>query len=282
MSNETNLTDKIGSAKSLLTTFHSYEGDKLVSTSKNPSAETSRRFFLRTYIDPSVLDKFLKTCPWINKWAYCVHDKDLNEDGTPKTRHTHILLYTYSHKTASAIEKNFDRLDSETRAEGALAEKTHVEIMRSTVVAWRYLLHLDDADKHRYSDNERICNDVSWWITYERTDGLNDASNNVGLQMFNDRLNGATVLDMTTKYGKEWLYHQKQIDDNIRLHCNEVRYNATIPFDKQLLELILNSSNFNRQDIAIFNTVLAYVQRNCVETYGSPIDFYFREDKENA
>lgn len=295
------LTDTIGNATSLLNDFDKettesineskhtgikkrkyavYEDDKLSYTSESPCDATSRRFFIRTYIRPQVIDKFLKTCPWISKWSYCYHDKDKEPDGSLKVAHTHITLYTYSAKTASAIEKNFNRLDAQTRLEGAKPEKTHVEIMGNTTIAFRYLRHLDDPDKYQYTEEERISNDKEWWFKYERTDGLNDTSSNSGLAMFLDRLNGATVLEMTERYGRDWLFHQKQIDDNIRLHHAETCDNKSIPFDRNLLDLILNSSNFNRQDIAIFNTVLAYVQRNCIEHYGSPIDFYFKEDKE--
>lgn len=259
-----------------------YDGDKVAYTSESSADEYSRRFFIRTYIQPSVIDRFLKTCPWVHYWAYCYHDKDLDDRGEAKTPHTHITLYTYSRKTASAIEKNFDRLDAQTRSEGAQPEKTHVEIMRDTTIAWRYLRHLDDPDKYQYPENERICNDKGWWLQYERTDGLNDSSNNSGLAMFMDRLNGATCLEMTQRYGKDWLYHQKHIDDCIRLHLTETQGNKAIPFDQNLLDLILKASNFSRQDIAIFNTILSYVQRTCREEYGSSIDFYFREDKENA
>lgn len=300
------LTDKIGSVSSLLTEldkvtqpdatvsnnkskskrgsccdkFYVYDGDMVVGTTKSPAQETTRRFFLRTYIDVAIIDKYLKTCPWVDKWAYCLHDKDKNEKGELKARHTHIALYTYDRKTSSAIQKKFDRLDAQTRKEGAQPEKTEVEIMRDTCTAWRYLRHLDNPEKFQYSECERIANDKSWWNKYERTDGMNDTSRNLGLAMFTDRLNGATVLEMTERYGKEWLYHQKHIDENIRLHLCENRSNKSIPFDRQLLDLILNSSNFSRQDIAIFNTILGFVQRDCIEHYGSPIDLYFREDKE--
>lgn len=306
------LVNKIGNAKSLLTEFDKdtsstkdetantpkmklkrdpktryniYEDGKVVATTESSSAERTRRFFIRTYIDVKIIDKYLKTAPWVQYWGYCYHDKDVygsdsDKCGQPKTPHTHITLYTFSGKTSSAVQKIFDRLDAQTRKEGALPEKTEVEIMRDTCIAWRYLRHLDDPDKYQYPENERIANDKQWWFTYERTDGLNDSANNTGYQMFMERLNGATVQEMALKYGKEWLYHQKHIDDNIRLHLAETCDNKALPFDENLLSLILKSSNFSLKDIAIFKTILGYVQRTCKEEYGSPIDFYFREDKE--
>ena len=70
----------------------------------------SRKFCLRTYISPDKIEIFLRTSPWISHWCYTTHDKDVDDDGNTKISHTHILLYTYSQKTASAIKKNFPLL----------------------------------------------------------------------------------------------------------------------------------------------------------------------------
>lgn len=271
------LVDKIGNAKSLLENF-STESQPY----KKPSNVTSRRFFIRSYINPAILDSFLRTSAFIHHWSYCVHDKDVNDKGEPKTSHTHIALYTYSQKTSSAIEKIFNRLDVKTRIEGAQPEKTEVEIMADTTSAWRYLRHLDNPEKHQYTDSERVCDNGDWWSHYERTDGMNDSSDNRALAMFDDKLNGMNARDFYEKYGRDGMMNHARIKADVLTYRIETETAKGIPFDRQLLDVILSSSNFSRQDIAMFNTVLAYVQRSCTETYGSPIDFYFREDKENA
>ncbi len=256
-----------------------YEDGKLVATSSNPKSETSRRFNVRTYIKPEVVDRFLKTAPWVHYWAYCHHDKDVYDDSSPKEPHTHILIYTYHQKTASAIGKIFERLDAQTRSEGAKPEKTHVEIMRDTTGSWRYLRHLDNPEKHQYSEDERVANMKEWWFRYERSDGLNDASNNRALAMFDDRRNGLNPHDFIERYGRDGLMFLNRIDDAIVKHRVETESNVNIPFDRSLLDLILNASNFSRQDIATFNAILNYVQKSCVESYGSALDIYLKEIK---
>lgn len=286
------LSDSIGNATSLLKevqtkqpksekTFYIYEDGKTVSTSKNPKDERSRRFSIRTYIRVEVLDRFLKTCPYIQEWAYCCHDKDTNEDGTPKQAHTHVLLYTISAKTASALQKNFDRLDKANPSPSGLPEATHVEIMRDTCGSWRYLRHLDDPEKFQYTEDERVSNHKEWWFTYERTDGLNDCSNNTALRMFDDILAGLSTREMIMKYGKDYAFHIKSMERCVELHRIETQSNYAIPFDRNLLNVILSSSNYKPQDIAIFNTILAFVQRSCMEHYGSTLDLYIKEDIQN-
>ena len=117
------LSDKIGEATSLL---NGYVMEKHTTNAQNPNnapktadkahkafkrgcgngkgtTETTRRFNIRTYIKPDIVDRFLKTAPWVQYWAYCYHDKDVYEDGSSKEPHTHILLYTYHQKTSSAM-----------------------------------------------------------------------------------------------------------------------------------------------------------------------------------
>lgn len=265
------------------TKYNIYEDGKVVATTDDAKSERSRRFNIRTYISPETLHKFLRTCSWLQCWAYCVHDKDRDTDGNLKQKHTHVLLYTYSAKTASAIEKNFDRLDAQTRAENAKPESTHVEIMRDTTASWRYLIHADDPDKYQYPDSERIANDKSWWVKYECTDGLNDVANNTGLAMLEDRMSGMSTYDMTVKYGKEWLYHKKHIEDacySVQVEQGKV---DALPFDARLLNVMLDASGFRKEDVAIFKTILSYLQRECMATYNSTIDLYLKEDiKKNA
>lgn len=289
------LSDKIGEATSLL---NGYVIEKHTSNAQNPdnapktahkpckafkrssgTNETSRRFNIRTYVKSDIVDRFLKTAPWVQYWAYCYHDKDVYDDGSPKEPHTHILLYTYHQKTTSAIGKIFERLDAQTRSEGAKPEKTHVEIMRDTTGSWRYLRHLDNPEKYQYAEDVRVANVKDWWFRYERSDGLNDASSNRALAMFDDRLNGLNPHDFIERYGRDGLMLLNRVDDAIVKHRVETESNEIIPFDRSLLDLILSSSNFCRQDIATFNTILNYVQNSCVESYGSTFDIYTKEIK---
>ncbi len=224
----------------------------------------------------------MRSCPWVHHWAYCLHDKDLKDDGTLKEPHTHVLIYTYSAKTSSAIKRNFDNLDKATRFGDCLPQATHVEIMRDTCGSWRYLRHLDDLDKFQYSEDERIADDKSWWFDYERTDGLNDSSNNRALAMFDARANGMTPREFFLNFGRDGLFSLRHVDDAIAKQRLETGVSTPLSFDRSLLDIILSSSNFTKQDILIFNTVLAYVQNSCIEDYGASFDIYLKGGVKDA
>lgn len=80
----------------------------------------------------------------LGKYAYILHEKDLKEDNNPKTPHIHLVLT--SDKGASSntwIKALSEVLDVEKEA-------ISVEPVRSLNSALRYLLHLDNPEKHQY------------------------------------------------------------------------------------------------------------------------------------
>ena len=125
--------------------------EKKSTPSKKPKCSEEprdRKFCLTSYIDYNSITHFLKRCEWVQHWAVCYHDSDLNDDGTPKRPHTHILLYTYNAKTASAIKKNFDRYSAEIyRGTDIEPQNTLTQICFDMPTQWRYLIHADDRDK---------------------------------------------------------------------------------------------------------------------------------------
>lgn len=76
----------------------------------------SRSFCITTYIERNSLERFLKSSPWLKHWAYCEHDKDMDEKGNLKTSHIHVILYMYNSKTSSAVKKLFDRYSAQIYA----------------------------------------------------------------------------------------------------------------------------------------------------------------------
>ena len=69
-----------------------------------------------------------------------LHDKDINEDGTSKKAHYHIMFRFDVPQTLQSVQKLCDSL-------GAINCK-HITSPRGYA---RYLLHLDNPEKHQYS-----------------------------------------------------------------------------------------------------------------------------------
>lgn len=89
-----------------------------------------------------------------------VHDKDVNEDMTPKKPHRHIMLYFDSLKSRAQAAEIFSAVG------GVGAEK-----IQSPVSYARYLCHTDDKDKAQYDPADVI----SYGIEYSEAADNGDA-----------------------------------------------------------------------------------------------------------
>ena len=239
--------------------------------------EYSRNFCINTYLSVNELEMFLRSRDWISHWCYTTHDKDKTEDGTTKEKHTHVLLYTYSAKTSSAVKKNFDRYSKEITKDGDEPQNTLVQICHDMVSQYRYQLHLDDPDKYQYSVHDRYCDDVRWWSKLENTDGMSDVKN-TALQIFNDMLEGATVVELTERYGKDFVYHYAHYQKVLAQHFRE-QYLAEKSDMRveEYFEILLEGAPFSPSDISQFFIILSYLKQECIVTYNSKLDFYLTE-----
>lgn len=83
-----------------------------------------------------------------------IHDKDVEEDGSPKKAHYHLLLAYSSATTLNNIRGWFN-------ACGMPESDLHtVRVCASGVGYYRYLTHKDNPEKAQYNDNDiRVFND---------------------------------------------------------------------------------------------------------------------------
>lgn len=118
--------------------------------SKVSFSSSSRNFHLVLYPDASnyvflqvICENVvnLKSC---SKWAYCIHDKDVNDDGSEKKAHAHLVIsckYPVRYK---------DIISSLGVPESSMTlpdEHSKVRTFRSMV---RYLVHADSPKKYQY------------------------------------------------------------------------------------------------------------------------------------
>lgn len=101
-----------------------------------------RKFELVLYPDSESydIDSVLSSAlSYFHTWAYCLHDSDTLDDGTPKKAHIHFL----------------GKLD-DVRSPDVVCRDLHVPINSIAIVknwkaACRYLVHLDFPSKFQYS-----------------------------------------------------------------------------------------------------------------------------------
>jgi hypothetical protein len=74
------------------------------------------------------------------------HDSDLNEDGSTKEVHTHVLLEYETPRKISTVANLLE------------VEPNFIEAVKSTKAMLRYLTHQGEPEKHQYSPDEVVTN----------------------------------------------------------------------------------------------------------------------------
>lgn len=87
-----------------------------------------------------------KVTEYFDKWCYILHDKDLNDDGTPKKAHYHVY-------------GKFDTVRAPQSVSNALGVGvSSLRVVSSWRGAVRYTVHLDNPVKYQYSADDIVSN----------------------------------------------------------------------------------------------------------------------------
>jgi len=124
------------------------------------SAKTKARYWQAVGYNENFVDNWQEVISekFQVPFAYCVHDKDKNKDGSPRKTHTHIIIAfknTTTENFALAVFKTIER-------EGCTAYPNNIiQQVFDIGNAYNYLIHdTDDCDKKgkfKYSKEERVC-----------------------------------------------------------------------------------------------------------------------------
>lgn len=118
------------------------------------------------------------------------HDKDIQEDGTPKRTHYHLVLcYGSKHSKKAVLEALAKALDQHT-------DSISIDPLLSEEGAIRYLVHKDNPEKAQYNTFEIMSNDKYYeryilgkelWIIEAMKDSntIQDLISRVGLDLAN-------------------------------------------------------------------------------------------------
>ena len=101
------------------------------------------------------LEANLEADPNIKSWAYIVHDKDVNEDGTPKEPHVHIVLELVESRQYSTVG---GYVGVPAQYVCAIRQKVKVgkRMMSDIGGALAYLTHRNAPDRYQYDDSEVV------------------------------------------------------------------------------------------------------------------------------
>lgn len=163
-----------------------------------------RTFWISTYLPHSVIRSLLPNLDGLTYFAFCVHDRDRNADGTLKKLHIHILMYFDERVSSSYVAFWFHTLEIKV-------------ISRSNIsTEWNYLIHDSEAcrkaGKFQYPVSDRISNNPDYWLS--RCSGLSDNQLYVDLMADFDKFRhgklSKTVL--ISRYGAFFIMQIKNIE----------------------------------------------------------------------
>lgn len=177
--------------------------------SKSPRIQ-ARNFSCVTYLSPEQFHEVLsRKDSQVKHFAYILHDKDVNADGTPKEPHYHLLVCLYNNVNESTFRnwwKGFFDPDGKPI-------NTLVEITRSVPVTYRYLVHADDPDKFQYPESDVVATDHSWFNDEVKSDC------DVVWEWVEMVLNGTPLRDVARIGGRDFIYHYNAV----RVLVNDIR-----------------------------------------------------------
>lgn len=185
------------------------------SRSTNRPPKRVRSFCLSSYLTKSeIADVLRKHDRQIRAYAFIEHDRDLNEDGTPKPRHIHLLLRTVNSRTISDIRNWFKGFTDDK----GLPVNTLGQEMHDIGSSFEYLTHDTEAaiseGKFRYDPADIISNDVEYFKGTPECD-----EDNISLAVM-DLCNGMPLREVALKYGRDFIIHYvsiKLLFDDIQL-----------------------------------------------------------------
>ena len=109
------------------------------------------------------LEANLESDPNIKSWAYIVHNKDTNEDGTPKEPHVHIVMELVESRQYSTVG-GYVGVPAQYVCAIRQKVKAGKRMMSDIGGALAYLTHRNAPDRYQYDDSEVVAKPGFDWI----------------------------------------------------------------------------------------------------------------------
>lgn len=220
-----------------------------------------RRFSLQLYAEPTYWGRLLQNA---QHYAYILHDKDVNPDGTPKTPHYHLLVTFADAKTKSSVRKMTD-IDS-------LTEDTTINFQKliNPRNAFRYLIHDTPeakADgKYQYSLDAVKYDSADFWCDCDASDSNAEFLDDLLSDTMNER-------SMALKYGRDYIRYRRcyrEFADTLRIE--DIRHSVSTNRDDLLNALADADNAIENVDDTIDDVIIQYIGALLAKRYIDNID----------
>lgn len=154
---------------------------------------------LITYADFVSIDRLLSET---QHFAYCIHDKDCDENGEQVTPHVHILCTFEKNVSLNWIK---EKMNSTQNTLGECRRRCGNKWTTLNVQGlYEYLIHEGFPEKYQYSPEDRKVDNTEYWKKYERR--LRESSDEFLIDLLADYINERELmLTMAKKYGRDFL-----------------------------------------------------------------------------
>ncbi len=175
-------------------------------SSSNAPPKRFRNFALMTYLSAEQIEKVLiKHDRQLKSYAYCLHDKDINEFGQLKEVHTHLLLCLVNNTTCDSVKNWFKGFTDDKQ----LPINTLAQPMHDISGSYDYLTHnteqARDDGKYIYQES-----DIKGFnLEYFQDTSIQD-QDNLTLALV-DLQNGVLLSEIAKRYGRDFIVHYGHI-----------------------------------------------------------------------
>ena len=190
-------------------------------------------FSIVSYASLSEIQNLLQAC---RHYVYILHDKDVNEDGSLRSPHFHILCTFVQNKSFNSVASLV-----------VSSQNTFVQQLQDVGGAFAYLTHQNNLEKFQYNSDDLVSDNLDYWLDkipeYENKSSKND-------EFVDDLLSDDfDVVAMARKYGRDFIKNLNRYEsfrfrvkdsstrslddekvkaaiDNWRLHAKSVQLNS--------------------------------------------------------
>lgn len=164
-----------------------------------------RNFCLMSYCTEEQIKKVMqKHDHQLKAHAYILHDKDLDENGKPKTAHYHILLALVNATTVDAVRNWFNFTDSNGLKVNTLGQQMH-----DTSGSFDYLTHETDESREQGKYIYPATDIKGFNLEYFKDESQLNADSLTSA--LDDMLNGISLIDIYKRYGRDFIVHYGHI-----------------------------------------------------------------------
>lgn len=157
--------------------------------------ERVRNYALVTYHPIEVIEKVLAelcNAGRIRHYAYILHDKDLDQEGKLKEKHLHILVQLNNAMTLTAVRALFP-----------IGANTLAQPIYDKADCFNYLTHKDKPDKHQYSDDDIVADNVEYWKGLQKGE-----ADDRTMCIIDDILAKVPYRTMVMRYGRDFVINR--------------------------------------------------------------------------